>query len=67
MQNLKDKCKGVAIDRIHRMGAINFIELTLKKWSHKLEPQAIRTSIVELTNTLRRSQNSSPWRGFPII
>lgn len=41
------------------MGVINFIELTLKKWSHKLEPQAIRTRIVELTNTLAHSENSS--------
>lgn len=61
MQKLKDKCKGAGIDRIHRMGAINCTELTLKKWSHKLEPQAIRTSIVELTNTLRRSQTSSKY------
>lgn len=44
---------------MHRMGAINFIELTLKKWSHKLEPQAIRTRIVELTNTLAHSENYS--------
>lgn len=41
------------------MGAINFIELTLKNWSHKLEPQAIRTRIVDLTNTLAHSENSS--------